>query len=580
MTINTRCAVVSGVFDGGGAGGLLNVAGGIADFSAATVQNTGGMSVNIGPTGLLLVPAGITPASFAAVTGSGLFHTAGTTLTIPAGQTVNGSGTINDPVIRQGTITYPSGYGVNLANGLVLASGGTANLGNGTLNVNGPNSGMAGGTLSATYEYIGQSGVFTQSAGTNTPSGFYLGNLTSDAGTYNLSGGSVSAAYKYIGLSGTGTFNQSGGTNTITNSYNFIVAPAAARELQLERHRHAVGADREYRLQRLGNRQPIGRNRHVLRQPLSWQQLRGRSWRLQPQRRHAVNAGRVRRLQRHGRLHANRRDQYRDLRHRIGPGQRFRLERRVQSRRRHARAEGPRRRQRKRRLRIRRRHAASDRRFLRLLAPGLDRNRRQRRGRYPRLCPDPVGHPLRPRRHRQAGLGHAQPDRRQHLRRADDDRGRRAAARAQRTRGLLALGGADLQGGQLVFSYTGTSPASFIQSILAKSYAGDFAAGSALIYCSTAAANGWALGWADNGTNAVTVMPTLPGDANLDGRMDINDLTITLSNFGQTGMTWSQGNFTYDGRIDINDLTIVLTNFDRSSAAPPSVAGFASVPEP
>ena len=116
------------------------------------MQNTGGMSVNR-PTGLLLVPAGITPASFAAVTGSGLFHTAGTPLTIPAGQTVNGSGTINDPVICQGTITYPSGYGVNLANGLVLASGGTANLGNGTLNVNGPNSGMAGGTLSATYKY-------------------------------------------------------------------------------------------------------------------------------------------------------------------------------------------------------------------------------------------------------------------------------------------------------------------------------------------------------------------------------------------------------------------------------------------
>ena len=75
-------------------------------------------------------------------------------------------------------------------------------------------------------------------------------------------------------------------------------------------------------------------------------------------------------------------------------------------------------------------------------------------------------------------------------------------------------------------------------------------------------------------------MPTLPGDANLDGRVDINDLTITLSNFGQTGMTWSQGNFTYDGRVNINDLTIVLTNFDRSLAAPPLAAGFASVPEP
>ena len=27
----------------------------------------------------------------------------------------------------------------------------------------------------------------------------------------------------------------------------------------------------------------------------------------------------------------------------------------------------------------------------------------------------------------------------------------------------------------------------------------------------------------------------LPGDANLDGKVDINDLTIVLANYGQTG---------------------------------------------
>ena len=56
---------------------------------------------------------------------------------------------------------------------------------------------------------------------------------------------------------------------------------------------------------------------------------------------------------------------------------------------------------------------------------------------------------------------------------------------------VLTLGGADVRGGQLVFDYSGTSPASIIESILAESYAGHFAAGSAPIYCSTAAANGW-----------------------------------------------------------------------------------------
>ena len=69
-----------------------------------------------------------------------------------------------------------------------------------------------------------------------------------------------------------------------------------------------------------------------------------------------------------------------------------------------------------------------------------------------------------------------------------------------------------------------------------------------------------------------------PGDANGDGKVDINDLTIVLSHFGQTGMTWSQGEFTGDGTVDINDLTIVLSNFGKSSRS--SAGDMAGVPEP
>ena len=67
-----------------------------------------------------------------------------------------------------------------------------------------------------------------------------------------------------------------------------------------------------------------------------------------------------------------------------------------------------------------------------------------------------------------------------------------------------------------------------------------------------------------------------PGDANGDGTVDINDLTIVLANFGQIGMTWSQGEFTGDGKVDINDLTIVLANFGKTYGA----AGIKAVPEP
>jgi probable HAF family extracellular repeat protein len=77
---------------------------------------------------------------------------------------------------------------------------------------------------------------------------------------------------------------------------------------------------------------------------------------------------------------------------------------------------------------------------------------------------------------------------------------------------------------------------------------------------------------------AFLLTPALAGDANLDGTVDINDLTIVLANYGQTGMAWAQGEFTGDGTVDINDLTIVLAHYGQSTGSPS--AGVAPVPEP
>ena len=60
--------------------------------------------------------------------------------------------------------------------------------------------------------------------------------------------------------------------------------------------------------------------------------------------------------------------------------------------------------------------------------------------------------------------------------------------------------------------------------------------------------------------------------------MDINDLTIVLTNFSHTGMSWSTGDFNGDGTVDINDLTVVLTNFGNIAGS--SVGWMAAVPEP
>jgi hypothetical protein len=53
-----------------------------------------------------------------------------------------------------------------------------------------------------------------------------------------------------------------------------------------------------------------------------------------------------------------------------------------------------------------------------------------------------------------------------------------------------------------------------------------------------------------------------------------------LSHFGQSAGAygWTSGEFTGDGTVDINDLTILLTNFGPSLTAP--VGGASAVPEP
>ena len=72
----------------------------------------------------------------------------------------------------------------------------------------------------------------------------------------------------------------------------------------------------------------------------------------------------------------------------------------------------------------------------------------------------------------------------------------------------------------------------------------------------------------------------LPGDAILNGKVDINDLTIVLSHFGQTtGMNWGTGDFNDDGKVDINDLTTVLSHFGQTAGTSLG-GGLAAVPEP
>jgi hypothetical protein len=79
---------------------------------------------------------------------------------------------------------------------------------------------------------------------------------------------------------------------------------------------------------------------------------------------------------------------------------------------------------------------------------------------------------------------------------------------------------------------------------------------------------------------------TLPGDANFDGVVNLNDFNALAANFGATGgATWQQGDFNFDGMVNLNDFNLLASNFGDTISAPGAapVAGAApgaAVPEP
>jgi hypothetical protein len=81
-------------------------------------------------------------------------------------------------------------------------------------------------------------------------------------------------------------------------------------------------------------------------------------------------------------------------------------------------------------------------------------------------------------------------------------------------------------------------------------------------------------------TNFNFTTSVVPGDANLNGTVDINDYNTVVRNFG-TGTTWTQGDFSGGAAVSINDYNTVVRNFGHSSqSALPDFATAAAVPEP
>ncbi|MEQ9453602.1 MAG: hypothetical protein RLN76_03270 [Phycisphaeraceae bacterium] len=68
------------------------------------------------------------------------------------------------------------------------------------------------------------------------------------------------------------------------------------------------------------------------------------------------------------------------------------------------------------------------------------------------------------------------------------------------------------------------------------------------------------------------IVGTGPGDANLDGLVDLIDLSMLAANFGQFPRGWTEGDFDGSGEVTLSDLSILATNFGKTAGV--------TVPEP
>ena len=63
--------------------------------------------------------------------------------------------------------------------------------------------------------------------------------------------------------------------------------------------------------------------------------------------------------------------------------------------------------------------------------------------------------------------------------------------------------------------------------------------------------------------NALPLPTLLPGDATLDGVVDLSDFGRLKAQLGKGGF-WYQGNFNEDARVDLADFGVLKANFGRS----------------
>jgi len=136
-------------------------------------------------------------------------------------------------------------------------------------------------------------------------------------------------------------------------------------------------------------------------------------------------------------------------------------------------------------------------------------------------------------------------------------------------------------GSSLAIDYgTGTDPISSILSSLTRGFNSGQWNGVGINSAAVATLNSsqskliYGIGYADgsDGLTAVPsgeilVMPTLDGDAKLQGNVVFGDFQLLAQFFGKPNTTWDEGDFTYNGTTSFGDFQLLAQNFGANAGA-------------
>jgi autotransporter-associated beta strand protein len=130
----------------------------------------------------------------------------------------------------------------------------------------------------------------------------------------------------------------------------------------------------------------------------------------------------------------------------------------------------------------------------------------------------------------------------------------------------IAAGAAfDLSDNALVIDYSGSTPLGQVRADLAAGRLTAGGVGTKRVGYAEANAAGYLTTFAGQPVDATTIVlrAVQPGDSNLDGTVDFNDLLRLAQGYQQAG-TWINGDFDYTGLVDFNDLLSLAQNYGQT----------------